>query len=133
MADAKDLQVDIMRSELSRARGMGSAKSGVGHWWAQRVSAIALAPLTLWFIYNVLALGAAPHEAVVAWMSGPLTLVLLITLAGMTFYHMQLGLQVVIEDYIHDEGKRLVALLLVKGAAVLLAVTAIVSILKIGL
>lgn len=133
MADAKDLQVDILRSELSRARGMGSAKSGVGHWWAQRVSAIALAPLTLWFIYNVLALGTAPHDAVVAWMSGPLTLVLLITLAGMTFYHMQLGLQVVIEDYIHDEGKRLVALLLVKGAAILLAVTAIVSILKIGL
>ena len=79
------------------------------------------------------ALGSAPHEAVVAWASGPLTLVLLIILAGMTFYHMQLGLQTVIEDYVHDEGKRLIALLAVKAAAILLAVTAIVSILRIGL
>ena len=133
MADAKDIQVDIMRSQLGRARGMGAAKSGVGHWWGQRVSALALAPLTLWFIYSVLSLGSASHEAVLAWASSPLTLVLLLTLAGMTFYHMQLGLQTVIEDYIHDEGKRLLALLLVKGAAILLAVTAIVSILKIGL
>ena len=122
-----------MRSELGRARGMGAAKSGVGHWWGQRVSALALAPLTLWFIYSVLSLGSASHEAVLAGASGPLTLVLLLTLAGMTFYHMQLGLQTVIEDYVHDEGKRLLALLLVKGAAILLAVTAIVSILKIGL
>lgn len=133
MKDQKDIQIDIMRSELSRARGMGSAKSGVGHWWAQRVSALALAPLMLWFIYHLLALGTAPHEAVVQWVSGPVTLVLLITLAGMTFYHMQLGLQAVIEDYIHNEGKRLVVLLSMKGAALLLAVTAIVSILKIGL
>ncbi len=133
MADPKDIHIDIMRSELGRARGMGAAKSGVGHWWGQRVSAMALAPLTLWFIYSVLSLGSASHEAVLAWASNPLTLVLLLTLAGMTFYHMQLGLQTVIEDYVHDEGKRLLALLLVKGAAVLLAVTAIVSILKIGL
>ena len=81
----------------------------------------------------VVLLGAAPHAAVVDWVSGPVTLVLLITLAGMTFYHMQLGLQAVIEDYIHNEGKRLIVLLLMKGAALLLAVTAIVSILKIGL
>jgi len=133
MKDQKDIQIDIMRSELSRARGMGSAKSGVGHWRAQRVSALALAPLMLWFIYHLLMLGAAPHAAVVDWVSGPVTLVLLITLAGMTFYHMQLGLQAVIEDYIHNEGKRLIVLLLMKGAALLLAVTAIVSILKIGL
>ena len=133
MTDPKDIQIDIMRSQLSRARGMGSAKSGVAHWWAQRVTAMALVPLTLWFIYNLLALGQAPYEAVVAWVSGPLSLVLLLTLAGMTFYHMQLGLQVVIEDYIHDDIKRLIALLVMKGVAVLLAATAIVSILKIGL
>ncbi len=133
MSDPKNLQIDIMRSELGRARGMGSAKSGIAHWWAQRVTAVALVPLSLWFIYNLLALGTAPYEVVVAWVSGPVTLVLLLTLAGMTFYHMQLGLQVVIEDYVHDDAKRLIALLLVKGAAILLAVTSIVSILKIGL
>ena len=133
MAEPNDLQIDIMRSQLSRARGLGSAKSGLGHWWAQRVSAIALVPLTLWFIYHLLALGHAPHEAVVAWASGPLSLTLLLTLAGMTFYHMQLGLQVVIEDYIHDDLRRLMALLAMKAAAILLAVTAIVAILKIGL
>ena len=133
MSDPKDIQVEIMRSQLGRVRGMGAAKSGVGHWWGQRVSALALAPLTLWFIYNVLTLGSAPHEAVVAWVGGPVTLVLLVTLAGMTFNHMQLGLQVVIEDYVHNDRTRLIGLLLVKGAAILLAVTAIVSILRIGL
>ena len=122
-----------MRSQLSRARGMGSAKSGVGHWWAQRVSAVGLVPLTLWFIYSLLALGAAPHAAVLAWAHEPLTLVLLLTLAGLTFYHMQLGLQVVIEDYVHDDTRRLIALLVVKGVTILLAVTSIVAILKIGL
>lgn len=133
MAEPNDLQIDIMRSQLSRARGLGSAKSGLGHWWAQRVSAIALAPLTLWFIYHLLALGYAPHEAVVAWVSGPLNLTLLLILAGMTFFHMHLGLQTVIEDYIHDDFRRLAALLAMKAAAILLAVTAIVAILKIGL
>jgi succinate dehydrogenase / fumarate reductase membrane anchor subunit len=133
MSDPKNLQVDIMRSELSRARGMGAAKSGVHHWTAQRVTAIALVPLTLWFIYSLLSLGHASHEAVLAWASGPVTLVLMIILAGTTFYHMQLGLQVVIEDYVHNDANKLIALLLMKGAAILLAITAIISILKIGL
>lgn len=133
MSDPKDLQIHIMRSELGRARGMGAAKSGVHHWTAQRVTAIALVPLILWFIYSLLSLGHAPHEAVLAWASGPLTLVLLLTLAGTMFYHMQLGLQVVIEDYVHNEASKLIAILLMKGAAILLAITAIISILKIGL
>ena len=133
MSDPKDLHVDIMRSELSRARGLGAAKSGVHHWTAERVTSVALVPLTLWFIYSLLSLGHASHEAVLAWASGPITLVLMITLVGMTFYHMQLGLQVVLEDYVRHDANKLIAIYLMKGAAILLAIASIVAILKIGL
>jgi succinate dehydrogenase / fumarate reductase membrane anchor subunit len=133
MSDPKDLQIDIMRSELSRARGLGAAKSGVHHWTAERVTSVALVPLTLWFIYSLLSLGHASHEAVLAWASGPITLVLMITLVGMTFYHMQLGLQVVLEDYVRHDANKLILIYLMKGAAILLAIASIVAILKIGL
>lgn len=133
MDNSKDLAVHVMRSELGRARGMGSAKSGVRHWWGQRVTAVALVPLSLWFIYNLLMLGSASYEVMIAWASGTWNQVLLLTLTGMMFYHMQLGLQVVIEDYMHNDSQRLITLLLMKGATVLLAVAAIISILKLGL
>lgn len=129
----KKIEVDMMQSALKRARGMGSAKSGVHHWWAQRVSAIALVPLSLWFIWNVVALGGASHEAVLFWAGGPVTIVLLLALVLTTFYHMQLGLQVVIEDYVHADGAKLVSLLAMKGVTVLLALACLVSVLKIGL
>ena len=122
-----------MRSALGRARGLGAAKSGAHHWWVQRLTSIALVPLTLWFIWNVVAHGGTPHEAVVAWMSGPLTLVLLLVLVVTTFQHMQMGLQVIIEDYVPNECKRLAVLLAMKGVTVLLALAAIVSILRVGL
>jgi succinate dehydrogenase / fumarate reductase membrane anchor subunit len=129
----KSPQVDVMRSPLGRVRGLGSAKSGLGHWWAQRLTAMALVPLSLWFIFSVLHLLGASQDDVVAWASGPVTIVLLIALVLATFHHLQLGLQVVIEDYIHNDGARLAALLAVKGAAVLLAMLCVVSVLKLGL
>lgn len=129
----KKIEIDMMQSALRRARGLGSAKSGLHHWWAQRVTAIALVPLSLWFIWNVIALGGASHEAVLFWAGGPVTIVLLLALVLATFYHMQLGLQVVIEDYVHAEGAKLVSLLAMKGVAALLALACLVSILKIGL
>jgi succinate dehydrogenase / fumarate reductase membrane anchor subunit len=133
MADQKDIQINIMRSALGRARGLGGAKAGAHHWWVQRLTSIALVPLTLWFIWNVVAHGGAPYEAVVVWMSGPLTLVLLLALVVTTFQHMQMGLQVIIEDYVPNECKRLAVLLVMKGVTVLLALAAIVSILRVGL
>jgi succinate dehydrogenase / fumarate reductase membrane anchor subunit len=129
----KTVHVDVMRSQLGRVRGLGSAKSGVAHWWAQRLTALALVPLSLWFVVSLLHLLGAPHKAVVDWMSGPWTIVLMIALIAATFHHAQLGLQVVIEDYIHDDAIRLGALLAVKGAAILLGMACVVSVLKLGL
>jgi succinate dehydrogenase / fumarate reductase membrane anchor subunit len=129
----KTVHVDIMRSQLGRVRGLGSAKSGLAHWWAQRLTAIALVPLSLWFIVSVLHLLGAPHDAVVDWISGPWTIVLMIALVVATFHHAQLGLQVVIEDYIHNDAARLASLIAVKGAAILLGMACVVSVLKLGL
>jgi succinate dehydrogenase / fumarate reductase membrane anchor subunit len=124
--------VDIMRSPLGRARGLGSARSGREHWWAERVTAVALVPLTIWFIFAVLHLLGSPQPAVAHWAAHPVNTVLLLCLVAATFHHMALGLQVVIEDYIHDEAARMAALLAMKAVCVLLALAAIVSVLKLA-
>jgi len=121
------------RSPLSRARGLGSAKEGVAHWWAQRATAVALVPLSLWFVASVISLAGADRAAVAAWAGQPLPAVLLILLIAATFHHAQLGLQVVIEDYVHAEGVKLAAILAVKGLAVLLAAAAIFAVLVLAL
>lgn len=118
-----------MRSALGRVRGLGSAKSGTGHWWSQRLSAIALVPLTLWFVAAVATRAGAGHAEVAAWLSSPWNACLMILLVVATFYHAWLGMQVVIEDYVHDERWKIASLLLVKGASILLALLAMLSIL----
>ena len=125
--------IDMLRSPLGRARGLGSARAGSHHWWAQRLTAIALVPLTLWFIFSVIHLTGATHQVVTAWLSSPLTLGLMLALIIATFHHLQLGAQVVIEDYVHDERTKLSAVLVMKALCILLALVCIVSVLKIGL
>ncbi|MEO8714354.1 MAG: succinate dehydrogenase, hydrophobic membrane anchor protein [Acetobacteraceae bacterium] len=122
-----------MRSELGRVRGLGPAKSGVAHWWAERVTSIALVPLTLWFIVAAVQLVGASHDDVLNWVASPVTIVLLICLLLATFYHMQLGLQVVVEDYVHVDSARFILLLLIKAVCFLAALAGIVSVLKMGL
>ncbi len=129
----KTPQLDLMRSPLGRARGLGAAHAGSAHWWAQRLTALALIPLTLWFIWSAIRLSGEPREAMILWLSGPLTMVLMLALIVTTFHHLQLGLQVVIEDYVHHEPLKIGSLLLIKALAVLLALICIVSVLKIGL
>ena len=121
------------RSPLARARGLGTAKEGVAHWWAQRVTAIALVPLTLWFVVSVISLAGADRAAFAAWAAQPLPAVLLVLLIVATFHHAQLGLQVVIEDYVHAEGVKLAAILLVKGLSVLLGAAAVLAVLHLAL
>ena len=121
-----------LRSPLGRVRGLGSAKSGTEHFWAQRVTAVALIPLTLWFLYSILALGNSDHAVASTWMQSPLNAVLLLLLVVATFHHMQLGLQVVIEDYIHVEYMKIVMLVIVKGASLLLGVAAAFAVLKVS-
>lgn len=121
------------KTPLGRARGLGSAKEGVHHWWMQRVTAVALVPLTLWFVYAAISLVGADHAAVSAWLGHPVNAVLMLLLVAATFHHVQLGLQVVIEDYIHGEGIKIASLLGVKLGAVALAVACGFAILKVAL
>ncbi len=132
MSDSKTPQIAIRRSMLGRARGLGAAKSGTHHWWTQRVTAIALIPLSLWFVISIYTLIGAPRAAVAAWASGPITAALLLATIAALFQHMYLGVQVVIEDYIHSERQRIVWLLVTKGITALLALAAAVSVLKLA-
>ncbi|SJZ91067.1 succinate dehydrogenase / fumarate reductase membrane anchor subunit [Enhydrobacter aerosaccus] len=119
------------RTPLARARGLGSAKDGLGHWWAQRLTAVALIPLVVWFAISLVMLSGADYATVRAWIGSPLVMVLLILTIGIGMHHGQLGLQVVVEDY--TEGAwRLTLIVLVKFIAVLFGLSAIVAILRIG-
>jgi succinate dehydrogenase / fumarate reductase membrane anchor subunit len=123
----------IMRSLLGRARGLGSAKSGLRHWWMQRLTAIALVPLGVWFVIGVIAHAGASRAGIAHWMAGPVTATLMLALIACMFQHMQLGLQVVIEDYVHGDTRRLAALVAMKAASALLAILATISVLKLAL
>src|SRR5262249_5623449 len=120
------------RTTLGRVRGLGSAKEGVAHWWAQRATALALIPLTLWFVIGVIGHAGADYAAMVAWIHQPVTAALFVLLIGAALYHAALGLQVVIEDYVHEEGQKVVGIFLVKGLAYLLGAIGIVSVLKLA-
>lgn len=126
-------RIDTLRSPLGRARGLGSARAGATHWWAQRLTSLALVPLTLWFICATVRLTGASRDDVAAWLSQPLVLVLMLALIVATFHHLQLGLQVVIQDYVHDGAQKLTGLLAMKAICTLLALACIVSVLRLGL
>lgn len=121
-----------LRTPLGRVRGMGSARSGTHHWWMQRVTSVALLPLTLWFVVSMIGLAGASYLETLLWIAQPMNAVLMLVLIGLTFHHMAAGLQVVVEDYVRDEMKRLVGVLLIKAAALLLALAAGFSVLRIA-
>lgn len=133
MANSGDTpRVEMMRSPLGRARGLGAAHAGTGHAWAQTITAIALVPLSLWFVCGMIRMIGASRADVSHWLSGPVPMVLMILLIVATFHHLQLGVQAVIDDYVRTPALHLWSLLLVKGAAIVLAVLCIVSVLRIG-
>lgn len=121
-----------LRSELGRVRGLGSAKEGVHHWWAQRVSAIALVPLSLWFAAHIVFLADVDRATAIQWLGSPLTLGLMSLFLIALTYHAVLGLQVVIEDYVHAEAAKLVLLLVIQFAGFALAAAGIVAMLVIA-
>ena len=121
------------RSPLGRARGLGSAKQGTHHHAVQRISAVALIPLTLWFVFSIARLPSADFDAVIWWAHAPSVAIALALFVGCALYHSQLGVQVVIEDYIAAEGPKMIALLLSKFAHVVAAVAGIFAVLKIAL
>ncbi len=124
--------LNIMRSELGRVRGLGAAKSGLHHWWGQRVTAIALLPLSLYFVASVLILAGAPRAAMIAYMAEPWNTVLFLCLIGALFYHLSLGAQVIIEDYVDNEGLRMGGIMAVNFAIVFCALACAVSVLKLA-
>ncbi len=121
-----------LRTPLSQAIGLGSAKEGVEHWWAQRVSAVALVVLGLWFVATIIAHAGADRATVLAWLHGPLSAILTILLVAFVFYHGALGLQVVIEDYIHSEWLKIPALVVMRLLSLALAVAGIFAVLRIA-
>jgi len=121
-----------MRAPLAKVRGLGSAKAGAHHWWGQRLSAIALVPLFLWFIASLASISTANYESAVAWLSSPWNSGLLILLIGAIFYHAQLGMQVVFEDYISTHWLQVASIILVRFLAALLAVVSIIAVLRVA-
>ena len=120
------------RTALSVVRGAGAAKDGTRHWWAQRVTAVALVPLGVGFVVMMLALLASDYHGARAALSHPVTAALWILFAVALFHHAQLGLQVVLEDYVHSRGIKIVAIVAIKFAAMALGAVSIVSILRIS-
>jgi succinate dehydrogenase / fumarate reductase membrane anchor subunit len=121
-----------LRTPLSRARGLGSAKEGVHHFWAQRITAVALIPLVAWFSISLIMMSGADYAVVRAWIGSPAVMVLLTLTIVIGLHHGQLGMQVVIEDYVHNDGVKLALIFLVRFVAVFFGLAAIVAILRIG-
>ena len=122
-----------IQTPLGRVRGLGSAKNGTEHFWHQRLTAAALVPLTLWFVWMVARYAGAPHADVVSVLGHPINaaLMLLFVVAGL--YHMALGLRVVVEDYITVKGTKFALLFLVNFAAVAVAMVCVVAVLRIAI
>lgn len=121
-----------LRTPLAHVRGLGSAKAGTHHWWMQRLTAVALVPLSLWFVAFIVALATAGHGTVVEWIRSPVVTVLLLLFIVAVFHHAQLGLQVIIEDYVHGEWFKVTSLIIMKFAAVALAFASIVAVLRVA-
>lgn len=121
------------RTPLGRARGLGSAKHGAGHWISERLTSIALVPLVLWAVYGVLKLAAGDYAAAVRWIQNPLNAVLAVLTLAVSFWHMQAGLRVVVEDYIHKTLTKSALLILNLFVCGLAGALAIFSILKVAL
>jgi succinate dehydrogenase / fumarate reductase membrane anchor subunit len=121
-----------LRSPTSRVLGLGAAKDGVSHWWSQRVTSVALLLLGLWFVATLLRMPTFNYEFVVAWIAVPLNAVLLLLLIGTLVYHSHLGVQVVVEDYVHHHGLKVATMLLLTFAHVAVAALAIFAVLRIA-
>jgi succinate dehydrogenase / fumarate reductase membrane anchor subunit len=122
-----------LRTPLRRVLGAGSAKAGVQHWWRQRLTAVALLPLTVWFVVSLLALPSFDHATVTAWMRESRTALPLILLVLVASWHSQLGVQMIVEDYVPAPGARTVTLTVLAFLHALLAAAGVFAVLKVAL
>lgn len=121
-----------LRSPLGQVLGTGSAKEGAGHWWAQRVTAVGLVPLTVWFVYSLLALPALDYGTVRGWLAAPVSAFLTALAVAVATYHSYLGTTVIVEDYVHAPGPKVLTLLLLRFAYVLCGGAGLFAILRIA-
>jgi succinate dehydrogenase / fumarate reductase, membrane anchor subunit len=122
-----------LRSPLRRVLGAGSARQGVQHWWQQRLTSVALVPLSVWFVVSLLALPSLDHATVVAWMGHAWTALLLILLVLTGAWHSQLGVRVIIEDYVHGAGARTITMVVVTFAHALIGAAGVFAVLRVAL
>ena len=120
-----------LQTPLGRARGLGSAKSGTKHWWAQRVTAIALIPLTISFVVAMISATGNDYNNAQQFIGNPINAILFILLIVATFHHAQLGLQVVIEDYVHNKAMEIGLLIITKGTVIVLGLSSVFAVLSI--
>lgn len=121
-----------METPLGRVRGLGSAKSGTHGWWLERLTSVSTFLLFVWFLVSLLRLPGLDHKTVVDWLGSPVNAVAMLLLIVSTFWHIKLGMQVVIEDYVHQEGNKIFLLLILNFFTIGAAALAIFSILKIA-
>ena len=121
-----------LRSPIGRVLGLGAAKEGVSHWWSQRVTSVALVLLCLWFVAALLRVPMSDYDHVVTWIAQPLNAVLLLLLIATLVYHSLLGVQVVVEDYVHHHGLKIATMLLLTFAHWTVAAVAIFAVLRIA-
>ena len=117
---------------IGKVRGLGSAKSGAQHWWHGRLSSVATLLLFVWFIASLLLLPNLQHDTMTAWLRSPLAAVPMLLLIVTTFWHLKLGLQVILEDYVHEEGMKLFSIVLLNFFVISGAALAFFSVLKIA-
>ena len=121
------------RTPIAKVRGLGAARSGLQHWKMQRLTAISNVLRVLWFMFSAMALSGSGYDQVRAWMASPVTASLMVLLIISTFYHARLGLQVVVEDYVHHEGARIASLVAIALIVLALAVACIVAVLSVAI
>ncbi|PWG02375.1 succinate dehydrogenase, hydrophobic membrane anchor protein [Sphingosinicella humi] len=121
-----------METPIGRVRGLGSAKSGAHHWWLERLTSVSTLLLFVWFVVSLLRMPSLDYRSVVEWLSEPLVAVPMLLLIVSTFWHLKLGLQVVIEDYVHEEGMKFFSITLLNFFTIALGALALFSVLKIA-
>ena len=121
-----------METPISRVRGLGSARSGAHHWWLERLTSVATLLLVVWLLVSLLTLPDFAYGTIIEWLGSPLGAVPMLLLIVSAFWHAKLGLQVVVEDYVDDEGLKLFTITLVNFFIVALGATAFFSVLKIA-